>query len=528
MAEQTVACPQCHTALRSKVALGPGAMMRCPQCSNHFLAAPAPSVTLPSIKAPPVVVAPSKGIAPLVLLLIPTALVALFLGAGAVVGTVLLLRPHSAPAPLPQLDEQRERELAAKQLQLELKEKELAAQRDKLSEQERQQQFRKLLADGQKYLAEKDYKDALTTYEGALHLYPTDKEALEGLVAAKAGATVATNSADEQTKRKAAYDKLVDQGQQAMTAKKYADAVIFFESAQNLMPGGDATQALTDARKELDKDKVEKDKLAAYQKYLAAGNAAMTAGRYGDAVREFISAQGVVPGDAVAVKGQKDAEQKLAGLKDQDAVNKLVEKGKDLLRDKKYREAGASAGAALHILPGDVAATKLLDDAKKGFDAAQVDYKRLMTAADTARVAGRFEEAKGLYAQALQAMPGDDTALKAQQNLQNQLDGQAAYTRFMTAGTQALAANRFADAASAFTEALRLAPNDGDATKGLAIAQAALARIANYDGFMTIAAAAMNKKLYRDAVAAYRDALLAVPDDPLAIAGIRQAKYFAG
>ena len=328
----------------------------------------------------------------------------------------------------------------------------------------------------------------------------------------------------------------MEQGQQAMTAKKYADAVIFFESALSLMPGGEASQALTDARKELDKDKVEKDKLAAYQKFLAAGNAAMTAGRYGDAVREFIAAQGIVPGDAVAVKGQKDAEQKIADTKQQDDFNKLVDNAKTSLRDKKYGEAVGGALAALRILPGDPGATQLLDDAKKAYDAAVKDYKNLMTAADTARVAKRYEEAQRLLAKAIDVLPGDATALKAQQDLQNLITdtqaGQAAYMRYMANGVQAMNANRYADAVAAFTEALRLAPNDGDATKGLADAQTALnailARKADYDRLMTLAAAAMTKKLYHDAVAAYRDALVAAPDDPVAIAGLHQAKYLRG
>jgi tetratricopeptide (TPR) repeat protein len=255
----------------------------------------------------------------------------------------------------------------------------------------------------------------------------------------------------------------------------------------------------------------------------------MTAGRYSDAVGEFLGAQGVVPGDAAAVKGQKDAEQKLADAKadakNMDDFNRLVDNAKSALSNKKYDEAIGGALAALRLMPGDAGATKLLDDAKKAKDAAKTEYDRIMTAAATARAAQRYEEAKGLYAQALQIAPGDTAALKGQQDIQNQFDGQAAYNRFMLAGAQAMSLNRFGDAATAFTEALRLAPNDPAATKGLADAQAALARIADYNRFMTIGNAALNKKAYNDAVAAFRDALVALPDDPVAIAGLKQAKY---
>jgi tetratricopeptide (TPR) repeat protein len=251
----------------------------------------------------------------------------------------------------------------------------------------------------------------------------------------------------------------------------------------------------------------------------------MTAGRYAVAVGYFVAAQIVIPNDPAAVKGQKDAEQKLADAKTTDDFNRIVDNAKTALNNKKYDEAIGGALAALRLMPGDAGATKLLDDAKKARDAAKADYDRVMAAAATARAAGRYEEAQGLYARALQIVPGNTAALKGQQDIQNQFDAQVAYMRFMATGAQALAANRYADAASAFSEALRLAPNDPDAMRGLAAAQAALARIADYQKFMTIGNAALTKKAYSDAVVAFRDALIALPDDPLAIAGLHQAKY---
>lgn len=533
MVMQTVGCPQCQTSLRSARALSPTDLIRCPQCGNQFLAQSSLAVA-PAFDQPVTVPAPAPAAAfsgrALVMLFIPAALAALLVGAGTIVGTYFLVR--SQPTAAPAVDDQRDRELAEKQRQLDERKKDLDAQSEKLN----RQKFDTLMRDGKQYLADKKYDDALSTFEGALRLYPNDKDALDNLIAAKAGkagTTVDSSAGEQQKQRKAAFDKLMDQGQQAMAAKKYAEAIIFFEGAQNLIPAEGASQALADARKELEKDKVEKEKLTAYQQFMAAGKAALTTGRYPDAIREFLGAQAVIPGDAAAVKGQKDAEQKIADAKQQDDFNKLLDNAKTALNNKKYNEAIGGALAALRILPGDPGATKLLDDAKKGLDAATTDYKRFMGAADTARAAGRFEEAQRMLTKALDVLPGDAAALKAQQDLQNRLAdlqaGQAAYMRYMATGVQAMNANRYADAVAAFTEALKLVPNDLDAQKGFTDAQTALnaivARKTDYDRFMALAAAAMAKKLYPDAVVAYRDALIAIPDDPLAIAGLRQAKY---
>ena len=476
--------------------------------------------------------------------LIPAVVVAFLLGVGAVTGTFLYLK--SLGGPTPAVEDPRARELAEKQKQLEEQEKELEAQREKLANAERRHEFMTFIDAGKKALDEKNYEGAEKSYNNALELYPNDPDANKGLAAAKAGKiniTVDASISVDQKKRKAAFDQFVEQGQQAMTAKKYAEAIIFYESALALMTGDEAVQGLANAKKELEKDKVETDKLSAYQKFIAAGKAALDAGRYTDAIREYLSAQSLVPGDPVAVKGQRDAEQKIADAKNADDFNKLVADARQALRDKKYKDAVGGAMAALRIMPNDASAKQLFDDANKALNDAKKEYDRLVASASNAVTAKRYEEAQRLYAKALDVVPGDPAVLKAQQDLQNLVAdlqaGQAAFDRFMANGTQAMNQNRYADAVASFTEALRVVPTDPNAQKGLADAQTALANVqvqqnalvarkADYDRFMLLATTAMNKKLFNDAVAAYRDALVALPEDPLAIAGLHQAKYMRG
>jgi tetratricopeptide (TPR) repeat protein len=482
MTTHTFACPQCNTKLRSARPLSVNEMLRCPQCGNHFL----PTSMLPRTT-------PATGHYSFLLLLIPAAIFAAVLGLGTVIGAYFLLR-DSKPA-TPVVDQERDR-----------LEKELAAERERNADLNRR---------GERP-GDKKVREPIDTVKTDKD--PTDKD---------------NRTPIDADKRKAAYDKLMDQGKQAMTGKRYADAVGYFESALNLLPGDDATQALADARKELAKDDTEKKKLTDYNTFMDAGKAAADAGRYVDAIREFVAAQRIIPGDPAAARAQRDAEQKLAALKDDGKkttdFNRLMDKAKNALGDKKYDAAIDGATAALRVMPGDAAATQLLADARAAKKQALAD---LSAAAAAARTAQRYDEAQRIYNQALLLSPQDVAILKAQEELRQllaQQAGQATYNDLMAAGAAAMNAGRFADAVRAFTAALQLVPNDVAAAKGLMDAQrnldAQIARQADFDRFMALGDAAMSKKLYNDAIAAYRDALKALPGNPLAEAGLKQAHY---
>src|SRR5262249_50247668 len=204
----------------------------------------------PPASTPP---APASGVGlAFLLLLVPAALLAVVLGIGAVVGAYFFVRSRPAEQPpVVNSDADREAELAQKQRDLDAKKKEL-------DEQKRRQDYERLMAAGEKRLTDKNYAGAVTAFEDALKLYPNDSKALDGLVAAKAGQLpgqpVDTKPVEDPDKNKA-YDKVMAEGRQAMAAKQYALACTLFESAAKLKPGDDgATNALIEAKKELDKD----------------------------------------------------------------------------------------------------------------------------------------------------------------------------------------------------------------------------------------------------------------------------------
>jgi cytochrome c-type biogenesis protein CcmH/NrfG len=87
---------------------------------------------------------------------------------------------------------------------------------------------------------------------------------------------------------------------------------------------------------------------------------------------------------------------------------------------------------------------------------------------------------------------------------------------------------QYVDASRAFAEALRLAPNDLAAARGLRDAQVALTGVvtgqANYYRQLQNGYAALQAQRPGDAIAAFQAALRLAPDSPLAAAGLKQAR----
>jgi tetratricopeptide (TPR) repeat protein len=457
-------------------------------------------------------------------------------------GAVYLTRERASP-PVPQDDEKDRR--TAEQQQLDQERKKLEEERAGVERQKQQLEFTRLKGLGLAALAKKSYDEAEKAFRDALKLQPTDEEVLKGLVDAKAARTIASRGQSEDDKRGTEAKRLLTQGREAMANKQYASALQIFENLCQLAPGdAEAARARSEARDALDKDTTEKKKLADYELHMKAGQVAMAAQRYPDAIREFLAAQRVVPGDLAALAAQRQVENLIVGVQNQEQrralYNDLMERSRTALRERRYEQANDTLTTALRLFPKDLDATKAMAEVKQGLNQAKGEYDRLMAQGSIALAAQRLEAAVRCFTEAGRVLPGDAAAAKAEADAERLLAdlqaGQAAYLRYMTQGGIALQAKRFADAVLSYTEALRLIPNDPtalqglrDAQQGLKDAKAAADQLAQnraeYDKQMKLAANAMTIRQWPDAIRAYTAALQAIPDDPQATAGLHKAKY---
>jgi tetratricopeptide (TPR) repeat protein len=549
MPSQAVVCPQCRASLRSARPVPDHRTVRCPQCGVHFVASadklgpargPATPPPLPPLTVPP----PPAAFSRRAFLPAVVGAVLLFLVVAAGAAWLLHARPESPPdvqaVAAWASPEGADRPLTARQLEEERKK--LDEERAHLEMEKRRLEFDRLMARGDAALAGHRPEDAQQAYRAALRLFPEDAKALAGLAEAKAaalaGAATARRDREEHQKRRAEVDRLLGQAREAMGKKEYAAAVRALEGARQLTPGDAAvTKALGEAQAALDKDAAEKKKLAEYQAHMDAGKAHFDAQRYADAVREFLAAQRALPGDGDALLQQRAAENQLAALQDFDkrvaAHKELMSQAQAALDARRYADAVKALTMALRLFPDDQQTQKGLKAARQALADARKERDQLLDQADAALQAQRWEEAHRLFTRAAELMPDDPTALRGQQAaadaLQNLRVGQAAYTRFLIQGQDALLARRFADAVRAFREALRLVPGDPAAAQGLRDAEAGLAQAlrqkAAFDRAMQAGAAALQQEQFADAARAFNDALRIAPDSFEAQAGLRQARY---
>jgi tetratricopeptide (TPR) repeat protein len=462
-------------------------------------------------------------------------------------------------------------------------EKRQAAERQKRADAEaaakkKQEQYTAALARAQKALGEKKYDEAVAAYQEAGQVFRTDA-ALSGLKQAqelrdrdRREREAAEQQKAEEQKKAEQVRKLLADGQKALDAKQYDQAVQIYHDANKLAPGNvDVLAALSKAEHARDdfaranRQKVEAERAQKVKDLVAGARRGIGAKDFNAADQALSEAVKLAPTDPDVVKAQQelaaarkaDADAKAAQgaeAKRREELARLVKGGQAALAAKKYDEASRLFGEALKVQPGDAAALKGQRDAQAALDAAkhdaeakkrQADYQNVLAVARAALAAKKYDEAIQHANEALKLAPGDKdaTALlkdaeKARSDAKAAQEAEARkrdnFNKAMTAGQAALTAKRYADAVKAYTEATQLYPSDAAAQKALKDAKAALdaSKVppppnpkAEYDKHMAAGAAHEKQKQWAEAAAAYKEALKQMPGDAKATAALKNAEF---
>ncbi len=521
---QTVTCPHCNTLLRSSRPIPTGANLRCPDCKGPFHA-PDLEHLLPSV---PSVARSNLFGAPFVI----AVTVSVLLGGSLITAALLVVRSRPAEAPT-QLTSDDERLLAQR--------KQLDEERAKLDERKRHLECKELVDRGLAALQKGSLAEAEKLFTQALELVPGNADAMNGLVEVKARLAAATRGQELDAKQQAEVSRLLAEGRKALEDRQFATAVRLLESARVLAPGNsEVLEVLAKARTALDADVAEKKKLADYRLHMLAGKKALEAERYADAVREFLAALALMPDDLEAQQGQKQAEAKIAALADkqkrQAAFADLAERGRKALDGKRFKAAVRELEAALRILPDDRDARRDLREAKDALKRVKSENPRLLARADDQVKRGRLESARSLCEDAVKNWAEDEDAEKALRNVNRLIDAartaRESYASYVQQGALAMATRQWAAAVAAYAEAVRLVPSDLESIRQLRLARKALetevkARL-EYARLVKLGNAALDRRLYNDAVKAFTAALQILPDDVIATAGLSKARLGKG
>ena len=186
-------------------------------------------------------------------------------------------------------------------------------------------------------------------------------KAQQDLAAARKSASDAKAAQDAEAKKREVFNKLMAQGQGAMTAKRYAEAVSAYTAAVQHYPNDAAAQKdLKDAKAALDASKVPPpppppNPKVEYEKEMAAGANFEKQKLWPEALAAYRAALKNIPGDAKATTAQKNAEFQVHMME-----------GQKFAALKKFTDAVKEYDEAVKLFPDNKEAKDALKRAKDG------------------------------------------------------------------------------------------------------------------------------------------------------------------
>lgn len=470
-----ITCPDCRAALKVNKAPRSGKLMRCLRCRHHFTMSQASAAVAPCSLTVAISPTPVRPPTPLGISRVWTgfavAVALVFVGA---FGVFFATRPVDSPQPA------KAPSVAA--ITVSLPEANVGSKSDSLLDDERdprRQRFNQLLIDASVAAKLQKHDDAVAAYADALRLFPEDADVQQKLADARLAAQTQEKARREMEQVQADAAILINRGQEALDKDQVAAAIDLFKQALAKLPtSSEAAQKLLVAQNRLQQIDAEKKLLDDFDRHILAGKAALQAGRPAEALREYRAASRILANDPLLPELIKDAERQLGEVKVQNDRKKqfqaLLDQAAAFVRLKKLEDADDSLRQALKLYPDDPVALRGLQDVQKSLKQAKADVGNLLGQAQNALAASNLAAAMAFLQNAEMILPTHPELLRALRAIQLIQLNQAAYFQAINRAALAMSLRRFGDALLAYSDALRIVPNDPLATLGFLEAQRGL------------------------------------------------------
>lgn len=448
--------------------------------------------------------------------------------------------------------------------------------------------YKKALKAAKEALDAKDLDSAEAKYAEAKLIYKTDavETGLRDVKSERAKLFAAKQKSADELKKADTIKQLIADGNAALDAKKFAEAMQSFQQAKQLAPDNLAVMTgLTRAEQANNRLLAEQRRLAeetgrtqTFQRLVKSGRDNLAAKQFEAAVANLGEALKLNPTDAsvqadlkLAEKGRDasltDAKALAAAKLRAESYQKLVSEGQLALDSKRFGDAIQKFTEAQKLLPGDKASQDYLKEAlaakKSAEDSAlaaakqraddmkkAADLKTALTQGRTALAAKDFAGAEKLLNQAKALNPNDADVKQALRDLDlarqsaaaevaAQKQRQVQFDTQLAAGKAALGAKKYAEALKALSSATGLMPDNKEAQdlyrraqteKSLADAAAVKDKtvVANYQAALGAGQKALQLKDFDGAIKSFQQALNLMPNDPTALKLLQQAQDAKG
>ncbi len=338
------------------------------------------------------------------------------------------------------------------------------------------------------------------------------------------------------------YNDLVTEGNKAVIAKDYENAIKKYQEAKSIKDNGTLDGKIADAQAKWDEQK-KLDKQ--FDDLLAKGDSEMGKEDFDAAIGTYQQALNLKPDDstaktklqeAKAAKEKKENEAAAEAQKKADFDN-LMKEGNTLFEAQTYKDAKTKYESALALFPDDATAKqklqatidkiKELEDAEKAEQEKKANYDALIAEADNLYTSSNWKDAKAKYEEALElfdeAHPKNRIA-ECDKKIQEEADAEAAekqkradYDALIAEADGLFDSEKWEDAKSKYQAALKMFDEQHPKDKISAIdaklkeledAAAAEAEIeAKYKQLVEQADGLYDGKKWEDAKAKYEEAL---------------------
>lgn len=392
---------------------------------------------------------------------------------------------------------------------------------------DKQDAFDTAMSQGEALLAEENYDAAIFQFETAIEIFPTDKLPKEKLAEAR-------QKKQLYTEKVTLFDKTVEEARQLGLRKNYEAALSKLSQALELFPDDMQANAMKDEYLSA------KDQTERYNSIITEADQLYENKAYKEAKSRYQTALSVVAGDAYAsdmiarldpLIAQQDAEEAARIAAEQEAARIAAEQEAARIAAEQEAARIAAEQEAARIAAEQEAARLAAEEAARiaaeeeaarqaAIAAAEAErqatIKTMLDAADALFSQKEYANAKVKYQEVVAFDEGNAIATAKISEIdgilaQMKAELEANYNNAMTAGNQAMGAEKFADAITHYQSALVYKPEDPTATAQLAIAEKSendriAALRAQYNAFIKEGDANFKSNTYDKAIEAYTKA----------------------
>jgi len=338
--------------------------------------------------------------------------------------------------------------------------------------------------------------------------------------------------------REEQFKAFVENGDKDLSKDNYQSAVNNYRSALEIKPDDQSVKAkLGDAETKLNQQKAAEELENNYAAALDAGDGFMRTEEYENAIAKYEEASELKPDESYPkdqiAEANRILEEQAANLAKQEEFNKLITEAEAFVADEKFEQGISKFEEALLVIPGNQEAERKLEEARVALNrlqeiaALKEEFDDLISQADALFTAGEYQSSIEKYDAASKLISEDpypqEQIAKAEKKLAEiaeREERKAEFDELVSQGDAALNETNYPEAISKFTAALEIFSDDAQVKSKLDEAKslqaefaAAKEKQANYIALIAEADELYKNESYTDARSKYEAAKSVLPDE---------------